>query len=254
MHRSPIHLLSGGSHKAGQGCHTRRHNHSHWELVYYRQGQVRYQIEGTESASAWPGIIWLTPPGQHHTEEAISTFANYYIHFTCPPEIHWPERLHDDADGSLGQICASVVRELSGKMLDREVMLDCLGQQLFIALRRSSTQTLPEPAERLVLAAENLLRDVLHENPNLTTLAQTLAVAPSTLRAAFQRVRKCSPRQVLQTLRAEQALALIRSTTLPLDTVAQRCGYDSASHLSRWIRRLYGMSPGALRGKTLAFP
>jgi transcriptional regulator GlxA family with amidase domain len=51
----------------------------------------------------------------------------------------------------------------------------------------------------------------------------------------------------LQTFRIQRALALISQTDLSLENIAQMSGYDSASHMSRYIKRSTGKSPGAFR-------
>jgi transcriptional regulator GlxA family with amidase domain len=53
----------------------------------------------------------------------------------------------------------------------------------------------------------------------------------------------------LQAIRVQHALGIIRNSNLSLETVAHACGYDSASHLSRHVKRVTGQSPGALRGR-----
>ena len=52
----------------------------------------------------------------------------------------------------------------------------------------------------------------------------------------------------LQALRVRSALGMLRNGDAGLETIADACGYDSASHLSRHIKRATGVSPGALRG------
>ena len=44
-----------------------------------------------------------------------------------------------------------------------------------------------------------------------------------------------------------RAVSLLHSSTLTLEAIASMCAYDSASHLSRMVKRAAGKSPGALR-------
>lgn len=246
-HGSPIRLNGGGSHVAAQGRHTPRHRHDNWELVYYRQGRVCYQIDAELPCPASPGVVWLTPPGRSHIEEAVTAFANFWIHFTAPVGRVWPQRLHDDAEGSLGRVCAAIVHEFAHRQPDRPAMLDCLARELEVLLARAVRRPPPDRATSLVAAAEKLMADSFDCGVSLAGLASRLQVSVSTLRAAFQRVRGQSPRQVLQHLRAERALLLVTTSDLRLEDIASVCGYDSASHLGRWMRRLHGSSPSVLR-------
>ena len=45
----------------------------------------------------------------------------------------------------------------------------------------------------------------------------------------------------------QQAAACLRDSALPLEEVAERCGYDSASAFSRAYKRAYGVAPGQWR-------
>jgi transcriptional regulator GlxA family with amidase domain len=51
----------------------------------------------------------------------------------------------------------------------------------------------------------------------------------------------------LQAVRARRAISLLHNSTLTLEAIASMCGYDSASHLSRMVKRSTGKSPGTLR-------
>ena len=78
-------------------------------------------------------------------------------------------------------------------------------------------------------------------------VAQHVGMSPSRLRAHFVRLRGRSPQATLQAIRLRQATDLIRHSSLKLEAIADLCGYHSASHLSRYIRRETGKSPGRLR-------
>jgi transcriptional regulator GlxA family with amidase domain len=51
----------------------------------------------------------------------------------------------------------------------------------------------------------------------------------------------------LQEIRVRHALNLLRTSDITIEAVALQCGYDSASHLSRHIKRATGKTPGSLR-------
>jgi AraC-like DNA-binding protein len=74
-----------------------------------------------------------------------------------------------------------------------------------------------------------------------------------TLRRRFRTATGLSPRQYHVVLRAERALsALYYRPELGLDDVAHYAGYSDQSHLIHHMRRLTGMTPGALRGEPCA--
>ena len=47
--------------------------------------------------------------------------------------------------------------------------------------------------------------------------------------------------------RLEEARLLLSTQDIPLSLVAQETGFCNVSHLSRWFRRIHGMTPGRFR-------
>jgi AraC family transcriptional regulator len=47
-------------------------------------------------------------------------------------------------------------------------------------------------------------------------------------------------------LRLKHAFDLIRQGSLPLAEIAYRVGFADQSHLTRWVRRAYGVTPAAI--------
>lgn len=56
-----------------------------------------------------------------------------------------------------------------------------------------------------------------------------------------------APYRYVLEARVERAKALIQSSTLPLATIAEMTGFNSASHFSRTFAEIVGVSPGAFR-------
>ncbi len=83
----------------------------------------------------------------------------------------------------------------------------------------------------------------------IADVAREIGISPSGLRSLFSRHRAGTPMAYLQAIRVQHALGIIRNSNLSLEAVAHACGYDSASHLSRHVKRVTGQSPGTLRGR-----
>lgn len=57
----------------------------------------------------------------------------------------------------------------------------------------------------------------------------------------------CSPKELLQRIRMEQAARMLTSTALTLDEIAPRVGMQSGTQLGSAFRRRYGIPPGEYR-------
>ncbi len=240
------------TYEATAGQHYPRHRHTVWEVIYYRSGHIECILEdGPEgrSVESCPGMVLVIPPRTVHQDRVHTAFSQYYVRLErAQPLGPWPETTFDDSDHTLGHLFSLLVREWSAPPTpEREELLGLLARQLEILLERKGRELVNRSAEELVREAERRLEARLTDAPTVGALASELSVSPSTLRAHFALLRGYAPLHYLQRLRLERALELIRSSTLNLEEIASLCGYYSASHLNRNIKRATGQTPGHFR-------
>jgi transcriptional regulator GlxA family with amidase domain len=193
------------------------------------------------------GLAWLTPPGVEHAERAVTAYSNYFIALTVEGGTAWPAFLEDDTDGSLGRVCQQIVAEHRRPSREQERLLELLAGQLECLLNRTAReQVLSHPAQ-VVANAARLMEERSGQALGIAEIAVELGVSASALRGYFQTVKSCSPRTHLQQVRLEKAVRFLCTSTLKLEAVAELCGYDSASHLTRQVRRFTGRTPGQVR-------
>lgn len=87
----------------------------------------------------------------------------------------------------------------------------------------------------------------LHHEHTLNSLSLECKVSVSTLSKLFQRYLKISPINYIIDRRLEYAKQLIKVSNMQLKEIAERCGYNSESFLSRSFKKKFGMSPAAYR-------
>jgi len=241
-------VVSAGSYAAPEGKDFPPHKHVTWELAYYREGNIQCPI-GDEIYLGQPGVLLATPPGITHAELARTGYVNFWVQIEAPAGVPWPRMCVDDRDQTLGHVCAALVREHREQALGHAEMGTLLVKQLDILLRRVQEQRQLSAAERLVRQVEHIVAE-RHGTPfRVQEIAREVGVSPTYLRTQFVRLRGLPPREHVQAVRARHALSLLRNSTLTLEAIAEICGYDSASHLSRHIKRVTGETPGSLRGK-----
>ncbi|MFE3194846.1 helix-turn-helix domain-containing protein [Nocardia sp. NPDC059240] len=95
------------------------------------------------------------------------------------------------------------------------------------------------------------LRTAIHESlrhgePDLTGVARRLAASPRTLQRRLH-AQGTTWRDELDSVRSEHAVALLRETDLPVDTIAARLGYADARALRRAFIRWKGVPPNTFR-------
>jgi AraC-like DNA-binding protein len=249
LHKSPdvsLTLASGGTHSAARGEDFPEHKHTDWELVYYRTGRIQCPV-GAEVYEGTPGLLLLTPPDTAHAEIASTAYSNYFVVAEVQGDPQWPIVIYDDPAIGLQSLFAAIVRELNGSRPYSELMLPLLAEQLVIMLQRAELTSTASTAESLVVQAESLIDEQYRMPLRVMDIATELGCSPSLLRSSFAKQRSTSPRAHLQSVRLKNALAMLRSSTLTLESIADMCGFDSASHLSRCVKYAAGTSPGRLR-------
>lgn len=247
LHKSPHPLFSftnAGEWSARKGADFPAHKHTFWELVYYRSGSISVSVEN-EWFDVSPRMVLITPPQTFHSEIARTAYSNFFIGIDAPPDFPWPRVCFDSDDHEFEKVCGAIVNEWRSARPHREAMLSLLLSQLTILLQRHADQV--SPAETLVRKAEQIIARSFAARPLIEDIARETGTSVSSLRAHFSRLRKRSPLEHLQAIRAEHALTLLRTSNLTLDAVAEMSGYHSASHLSRHVKYATSISPGKFR-------
>lgn len=80
-------------------------------------------------------------------------------------------------------------------------------------------------------------------NIRINDLANYLGVSRSYLSSSFKKSVGCSPQNYILNLRMERARNLLRSTSLPVNLVADSVGYEDQLAFSKAFKQYYGLSP-----------
>lgn len=252
LHKTPrtrsveARFCGGGFYSANRGCDYPRHQHTHWEFVYYLAGNIRATV-GDEEFHVQPGMALLTPPHTPHSETAVTDYRNIYLFIEANAKTAWPKQVFDDIEYSMGHVCKSLVAEWSSVATRREEMLELLFRQLLICIERSAHEKSLSNGERVVRFAERVREERSAQSLSIAGVAREVGVSPSYLRKQFLACRQKTPRQHLQEARLRHALRLLQHSSLTLENIAQTCGYHSASHLSRHVKSATGRAPGTHR-------
>ncbi len=85
------------------------------------------------------------------------------------------------------------------------------------------------------------------EELSVRSIAQACACSESTVQHLFKQHTGKSPQVFITEIRLNQAKNLLKTTELPISTVAQMCGYTNINYFSTAFRRNIGISPGKFR-------
>jgi AraC-like DNA-binding protein len=134
-----------------------------------------------------------------------------------------------------------------------DVVLDCLTEALFVHLVREVSAHVPDVGFVAGMRDEVVARTLtaVHTKPahgwTLDTLARRAGASRSALTQRFRAQMGTSPRKYLAQWRVVLATTLLRETSLSVDEIAEKVGYDSTASFSRLFKRITGVSPGRYR-------
>jgi AraC family transcriptional regulator len=100
-------------------------------------------------------------------------------------------------------------------------------------------------APPVVAAINRFVAAHLHERISIDELADVAGQTRSHFPRLFRRTLGVSPHQYVMRLRLRRAKMLI-AQGCALAEAADEAGFSDQSHLTNWLRRIYGTTPGQL--------
>ena len=240
-----------------------RHRHNYYELFIVEQGACHHWINGARETLRTGEMVFIRPSDTHAVQaDATLGCRILNVMFRAETAAHLESRYGAEFGGRLfwsGEALPERVR-LAGPRLERAV-------NLTLALR-SSLRTLAR-IETFLLA---ILTLVVEDGaafgrgaPDWLVAACREAQRPEVFRrgaAGFVQAagrgheHVCrqarthlglSPTEYVNRVRIQHAAMLLSSTTRPLATVAEECGFENMSYFHRRFREHYGTTPGGYR-------
>ncbi|MFA6287354.1 MAG: substrate-binding domain-containing protein [Opitutaceae bacterium] len=114
-----------------------------------------------------------------------------------------------------------------------------------IVSRRSTDVIYSE--DEAVARAVRFIREHATANPYVGDVVKVAGISRTALQTRFRAVLGRSPLQEILRVRVARAQALLTETTLPMTTVAERCGFPDSQRFCMLFRRVAGVTPTGYR-------
>ncbi|MCX5057509.1 AraC family transcriptional regulator [Streptomyces sp. NBC_00452] len=219
------------------------------EVIDYRGGHIR----------TGPGSIVVLAPGEVHTGgpgNATDGYA-YRALYAAPALLtdgtfsdgvpHFREPLIDDRELAAAILRTHTDLNTCPDPLEAESRLPWLLTALARrhSTARPTTDAIPG-ADRIATVVRDRLADELLEPPSLAALAADLGLSRYQLLRAFRTTMGLPPYAWLAQYRVTRARRLLDTGLRPAE-VASLVGFADQAHLTRWFRRVLGVTPAAYR-------
>ncbi|WNM34792.1 AraC family transcriptional regulator [Streptomyces sp. Li-HN-5-11] len=218
------------------------------EVIDYRGGLIR----------SGPGSLVVLAPGEMHTGGPAGTSGGYsYRALYAESSLltdgtlgglpHFREAVFDDPELAAALRLTHTELSVCPDPLETESRLPWL---LTALARRHSTahptaDTIPGAAS-IAHTVRDRLADELLDPPSLADLAAELGMSRYQLLRAFRTAMGIPPYAWLAQHRVTRARGLLETGLRPAD-VAPLVGFADQAHLTRWFRRVLGVTPAAYR-------
>lgn len=244
------------------------HDHDDYLVGVTEQGFQEFHCRHRLHTST-PGRVILIEPGEVHDGYSAQMGGYTYSMMYLPQALvsrllvslgprhasgglHFASTLRDDA-GLAGAILSAFRAYRGGEgRLARDLRLDRLLLQLAGHPLESHERT-SGPLPPVVRRARDVLHAHLADDLGIDDLAALVGLDRFQLSRAFRRHLGLSPHAYLVQLRLKLARRLLSGGWSPADTAAE-VGFADQSHLGRWFRRAYRVTPAAYRSACTNVP
>jgi transcriptional regulator GlxA family with amidase domain len=209
----------------------------------------------TRVGASCSGVFLLAQSGLLHGRHVTMTWWLASVFRTRHPDVKLDETRMLVTDGpfltagsAFAQldltlaIVADVMGAVTAETCSRYLLIDQRPSQA-----RYMIPSHKQYADPTVVAAERWIDMRLAEPINVGELASALAVSTKTLARRLDATLGLSPVKFIQQRRMLHAAHLIESTSMSIEAVAEKVGYQDATALRKLIKRGFGMTPTALR-------
>ncbi|GLK89594.1 AraC family transcriptional regulator [Pseudomonas turukhanskensis] len=256
-------------------AHFRGHAYDpHWHDSYLigvtEQGVQQFSCRQRQHNSL-PGQVFMLEPGEIH--DGFAPSADGFTYSTLYVDPHWLERelhaLFEQApadcqpsiaqtltqDTALARATMQAFQALHGGELRivRQTALDGLLGQLTAHLHWRKRLPLDPRLPLVAQRARDYLHAHVHDDIGLDDLARISGVDRFRLSRAFKSAFGIAPHAYLIQLRLAKARHLLALGQTPAE-VASALGFADQSHLGRWFRRAYCLTPADYRKRCTNHP
>ncbi len=228
------------------------HFHGHYVLGLVEDGVRTLSCKG-RTWTLRPGSLMLLNPGESHACAQREGTLDYRS-ANVPIEAMLALSPGLTAEGALPVFPAPVVEELplaqQFQAFHRRLMAgnspaaeEALLLFLSAALEPASSSPAPDPCRAEAAAARAFIREHFAQGITLDQLCRHTGLSKSTLLRAFTRENGITPYRYLETVRVNEAKALLEQGAPPLEA-ALKTGFSDQSHFTNCFTRHIGLPPG----------
>ena len=234
------------------------HYHQEYEIYYLTDGSCRYFIDNkTYSLSC--GDFVVIPPGIiHKVIYDVPVYGRHLIHCSgdyIPASVlpHIDELVYFSPSPAITDSIQNIYRQLRHAYeLQDEFSSDtvrcCVATLMLLMVKNPTAHADSHTGSSFVEKAVRYIRAHYNARPTLKDTANHCAVSPEHLSRMFRKETGFGFSEYLNLYRLKKAESILKSrTSLSISQVAMQCGFNDSNYFSCSFKKMYGISPSALK-------
>lgn len=236
----------------------------------------QYTLSGQGYIDCNEGERIPLPKGSAFLVKVPSRHRYYYVDQKEPWEILWinlrgheANRIWDliieqegpvicrDATSPLIEGLWKLLRMIAEDKVTDKYLLSVQVYEWMLTLVRTSRELNKEisaTSSSIIQKAKRFMKEHYAMPLTLDMISEHCGINKHHLCRLFQKSEQISPLAYVRVRRVEAAVALLRTTDLPVHEVGKQCGFDSPSYFIKVFREYMSMTPKEYRMKKLEFP
>lgn len=228
-------LISGGNYVCSIPYEINRDNLPQFLLIYIKSGRMELHYKNNVKIVKKNNLI-LLDCNEHHIYRALERTTFDWLHFKGNASSAYFDLLYKNSECVISLAnnwtIANYINQLLTSMKQNNVdehSASILLHKIFYELEiisNHSPDSQDEAIRRVILYIENHFM----ENITIEDLAEYAQLSPYHFSRVFKKYTNLSPHQYLINTRITHAKELLYFTTLPINEIAFKCGFNSSAH------------------------
>lgn len=220
--------------------------HDFHELIYVAAGGYQVQISGA-IWHATVGDVLYYPAGTHHAPRHDPTYGSRLNIIQWDGDETFAQPFHlPDSRGRIAVLAQWMVEQAGASRPPGRTTLSRMLELIRTELAELQAEAPADPIERVVQTMRRHPKGI----HTVGRFARIAGMSASRFAHVFKARTGVSPMAFHRRMKLDHALALLRTSDLPIGRIAQEAGFATAAHFSKLVRDHTGMSPSEYRRDT----